>query len=168
MKRYVWIVVCLLLVLGLLPGVLFAKRRFSRRTTPVRTEPVAAPAATPAVAPLPTAAPFKIDPNQALSDILRLRSELGVEGDPAGDAGFEQALREIIAKEHGELEPAVPAASVLPAARADRSAVDALRQSAKHFEERAAELEAVKDYAAADAAREVAASLRREARRLDP
>jgi hypothetical protein len=170
MKRYAWIVACLALLVAVLPNVLLAKRRFARRTTPVRTQPVTASVTVPQASqqPQPTPLQLKIDPHQAFADILRLRSEIGVQGDAVGDAGFEEALREIIAKEHGALEPVTPAAAALSAAPLRTSPVDALRQSAEHFDERAAELEAGKDYIAADAARDVAASLRREARRLDP
>ena len=162
-KTWILVLVCLALVLG--PTALFARRRIARRTQPTTPVTITWPAPAPTASTPPPAPPFKIDPEQAMTDILRLRNSEGFGSDEAGDAAFENALREIIAKEHG-VEPAT-VQTELPAQNI-ASPVEALRHSAKHFDDRAAELEAAKDYAAADSARATAAELRREARRLDP
>jgi hypothetical protein len=110
----------------------------------------------------------RIDPHQAMADLLAVRRSLGGDS-PVSDADFAAALQDVIEEREGvtvALPRALQPAAVAPPVAAGN--VAALRQSAAHFEARAAELEAARDYDEADTARATAAALRQEARRLDP
>lgn len=161
-----------------------ARRRFARRARAAR--PVAAAPAPRATAALPAAETpvaknadvsdgpaVRIDPRQAMADILALRAAQGG-SDATGDAEFADALQRLIAEKHGEvleIPGLAPVESHLPAAAPALPSFESvlmLRAAAVHFDARAAELEAQKAYQEADAARATAAALRAEARRLDP
>jgi hypothetical protein len=101
-----------------------------------------------------------------MADILALRATHGGASDAAADAEFAGALGRLIAEKHGA--PVAIPEPVAPTAEPTNSALTALRTAAQHFDQRAAALEADKAYVEADAARETATALRREARRLDP
>jgi hypothetical protein len=135
-------------------------------TTEVQSPSVDAPLA------LSSSAP-RIDPQQAIADIMALRAAHGGV-DPEVDAEFAGALQRLISEEHGTLpagqtfEDAPPIVGPVAAPVAENASVSALRASAQHFDARAAEFEAKKQYAQADAARATARELWQEARRLDP
>lgn len=148
-----------------------AGRRSARRIprpVPVQESEPSAPAATVAVRPpMPT-----IDPRQAMADILSLRQAQG-SGDAVADEAFADALQKLVAEKHGTtvapLIEASPRNRIEPLVdTAATQAVETLRAAARHFDRRADELESEKQYEAADSARQTAAELRGEARRLDP
>lgn len=119
--------------------------------------------------PLASATP-RIDPDQAMLDILSLRAGQSDVVDPEADAEFADALRRVIAEKHGE-PTLLPTAAVEAVSKAQNSppsdgSVEALRSASEHFEAQAAELEARQAYTEADAARQTAAALRQEVRRL--
>lgn len=119
--------------------------------------------------PLASATP-RIDPDQAMLDILSLRAGQSDVIDPEADAEFADALRRVIAEKQGEptLLPTAAIEAVSKAQNGPPSAgsVQALRLAGEHFETQAAELEARQAYTEADAARQTAAALRQEVRRL--
>jgi hypothetical protein len=117
---------------------------------------------------LPSSAP-RIDPQQAIADIMALRAAQGGV-DPEVDAEFAGALQRLISEEHGTLpaEQTFENAPPIVAPAAENASVSALRASAQHFDALAAEFEAKRQYAQADAARATARELWQEARRLDP
>lgn len=120
--------------------------------------------------PLASAAPPKIDPDQAMLDILSLRAGQTDVIDPVAEAEFADALRRVIAEKHGE-PTLLPAAALEAVAKTQENppsedSVRALRAAGEHFEAQAAEFEARQAYTEADAARQTAAALRLEVRRL--
>lgn len=148
-----------------------AARRFFRRgrnLSAVSPKPTIAAVKQPLVEKPALAAPpsIRIDPAQAMADILALRA--AQTGAAVTDDGeFTSALQRLIAEKHGETVAPLEQPPVATGA-VDTDALAALRNSLLHFEQRAAELEAAKAYAEADAARATAAGLRQEIRRLDP
>lgn len=119
----------------------------------------------------PSSATPRIDPQQALADIMALRQAQGL-ADPETDREFAGALQRLIQEKHGQgtvmIEPVAPIVRPKLETSAGSAVVDHLRQSAAHFDGVANDLESRKAYAEADAARHTAEALRREARRLDP
>ncbi len=120
--------------------------------------------------PLTSATPPKIDPDQAMLDILSLRAGQSDVVDPAADAEFADALRRVIAEKQGE-PTLLPTAAIEAVSQSQESpppagSVQALRLAGEHFEAQAAELEAREAYTEADAARQTAAALRLEVRKL--
>lgn len=152
-----------------------ARRQTVRRGNAQRSADVTRPATASSPAaqeqlPPPSATP-RIDPQQALADIMALRQAQGL-ADPETDSEFAGALQRLIHEKHGQgtvtIEPVAPIVRSKLETDADSAVVDHLRQSAAHFDSVANDLERRKVYAEADAARHTAEALRREARRLDP
>jgi hypothetical protein len=165
--------------LGLVPAILIGSHLVARRASSADADKANSQPEAVAEAPqllhdrpaLPLATtPPKIDPDQAMLDILSLRAAQEDSLDPEADAEFADALRRVIAEKHGE-PTLLPAAAIEAVSKTQKSpppagSAEALRIASEHFEAQAAELEARQAYEEADAARQTAATLRMEARKL--
>lgn len=176
MVRGAWFAVLALMAVGTaMPSenaLALGRRRAARKPVPAASASVPTPAVVVAAVPEEPALPatdIRIDPRQALADIMALRQAQGM----SGDTEFAGALQRLISEKHGAAPVASTEAPITPIEAdapptADSDTVSALRASARHFDDRANAFEAARAYAEADAARQTANTLRHEARRLDP